>query len=64
MYLDALYMHVPIIIIVCSHCSLPLLWTKVFLVLQSLICYCVFFADKKGKFIAIKNRYVNNCTLL
>ncbi len=39
-------------------CSVPLLWTKIFLALQTLICYLVFFADKKGKFIAIKNRSV------
>ncbi|XP_064405980.1 stimulated by retinoic acid gene 6 protein-like isoform X2 [Halichondria panicea] len=47
-------------VVVLLYLLLPLLWTKVFLVLQSLICYCVFFADKKGKFIAIKNRGLFN----
>lgn len=41
----------------CFH-SIPLVWSQLVLVLQTVICRFVFFEDQKGSFIAIKNRSI------
>ncbi|XP_064406724.1 stimulated by retinoic acid gene 6 protein-like isoform X2 [Halichondria panicea] len=39
---------------------IPLVWSQLVLVLQTVICRFVFFEDQKGSFIAIKNRRLFN----